>query len=317
MTIERRIKDKAKEIGFDLVGITDLNPSIYQKEYRNSLDRSLNIDIEYLKETEEERLFPGIKFPWARSVVLLGVNYWQGVLPPLKKGELCISRYAMGKDYHIVLSEKLFLLSKFIKEETKTKKTKYYTDTGALLEKELAERAGLGWIGKNTLLITEEFGSWIFLGEILLDIELEKDKKGVNKCLDCEICLTACPSKALREPYSLNIEKCTAFHTVNKKSDLPSWFPTDDNNYIFGCDICQEICPFNAKATMTKTKEFIPDERIINPSIEYLQTLSKDEFNLLFAHTPINWAGRDTFLRNLSAFTKNRSSLQNTSYTCG
>jgi len=304
MNIERKIKEKAGEIGFDLVGITDLNPSIYQKEYRKAIEKGMNRDIVYLRETEDERLFPRVKFPWARSVVVLGVNYWQGFFPPLNKGEVRISRYAMGKDYHNVISEKLFLLSKFIKEETKTKKTKYYTDTGTLLEKELAERAGLGWIGKNTLLITEEFGSWIFLGEILLDIELKKNKKGTNRCQDCEICLTTCPSKALTAPYSLNIEKCTAFHTVNKKNDLPSWFPTDENDYIFGCDICQEVCPFNSTATMTKTKEFIPDERIINPSIEYLQTLSKKEFKLLFAHTPINWAGRDIFLRNLSAFTK-------------
>lgn len=304
MNIERKIKEKAKDIGFDLVGITDLKPSIYQKEYRSSTEKGMNCDIEYLRKTEKERLSPLLKFPWAKSVVVLGVNYWQGFFPPLNKGEVRISRYAMGKDYHIVLSEKLFLLSKFIKEETTTKKIKYYTDTGTLLEKELAQRAGLGWIGKNTLLITEEFGSWIFLGEILIDIALKADKVAENKCMDCEICLTTCPSKALTAPYSLNIEKCTAFHTVNKKNDLPSWFPTDENDYIFGCDICQEVCPFNSSATMTKTKEFIPDERIINPSIEYLEALSKEEFKLLFAHTPINWAGRDVFLRNLRAFTK-------------
>ncbi len=309
MNIETKIKVKAKEIGFDLVGMTDLEPSVYQKEYRSSIEKGINRDIKYLKETEEERLFPRTKFPWARSIVVLGVNYWQGAFPPLRKEEVRISRYALGVDYHIVLSEKLSLLSKFIKEETKTKKIKFYSDTGALLEKELAERAGLGWIGKNTLLITEKFGSWIFLGEMLLDIELEKDKKGVNKCQDCELCLLSCPSKALTAPYSLNIEKCTAFQTVNKKSDLPSWFPTDKNNYIFGCDICQEICPFNSNAKITKTKDLIPEKRIINPSIEYLKTLSKDEFNLLFSHTPINWAGRDVFIRNLKAFTKSRSSL--------
>jgi epoxyqueuosine reductase len=302
MTIERKIKEKAKEFGFDLVGITDLEPSVYQKEYRSSIEKGMNRNIKYLKETEEERLFPGIKFPWAKSVVVLGVNYWQGIFPPLRKEEVRISRYALGKDYHIILAEKLSLLSKFIKEETKTKKIMYYTDTGALLEKELAERAGLGWIGKNTLLITEEFGSWIFLGEILLDITLEKDKKGANKCQECEICLTACPSEALTEPYSLNVEKCTAFHTINKKNDLPSWFPTDENDYIFGCDICQEVCPFNSKAKITKTKDFIPEKRIINPSIEILRSLSNKEFKALFGHTPVDWAGRDILLRNINAF---------------
>ena len=121
MNIERKIKEKAREIGFDLVGMTDLEPSIYQKEYRKAIEKGMNRDIAYLRETEEERLFPRVRFPWAKSVVVLGVNYWQGVFPPLNKGEVRISRYAMGKDYHIVISEKLSLLSKFIKEETRTK----------------------------------------------------------------------------------------------------------------------------------------------------------------------------------------------------
>jgi epoxyqueuosine reductase len=304
MNIEIKIKEKAKEIGFDLVGITDLEPSVYQKEYRSSIEKGLNKDIKYLRETEEERLFPGIKFPWAKSVIVLGINYWQGAFAPLKNEEVSISRYALGVDYHIVLRERLSLLSKFIKEETKTKKINYYTDTGALLEKELAERAGLGWIGKNTLLITENFGSWIFLGEILLDIDLEKDKKVENKCQDCALCLLSCPSKALKAPYSLNVEKCTAFQTIKKKGALPKWFPPDNNNYIFGCDICQEICPYNSNAKITKTKDLIPDKRIINPSIETLQSLSDKEFKDLFGHTPVNWAGRDILLRNINAFAK-------------
>ena len=302
MNTENKIKEKAREVGFDLVGITDLEPSIYQKEYRKSIERYINRGIKYLKETEEERLFPGKKFPWAKSVLVLGLNYWQGSFPPLRKEEVRISRYALGADYHVVLSEKLLLLSKFIKEETKTRKLKYYTDTGAIIEKELAERAGLGWIGKNTLLITEEFGSWIFLGEILLDIELEKDKKGVNKCRDCELCLLSCPSKALSAPYSLNLEKCTAFLTVKKKGPLPPWFPNDQNNYIFGCDICQEVCPFNSNVKTTKIKDFVPEKRIINPSIETLQSLSNKEFKALFGHTPLNWAGQKVLLRNINAF---------------
>jgi epoxyqueuosine reductase len=306
---EIKIKKKAKEIGFDLVGITDLKPSIYQKEYKSSIEKTPNRNIKYLKETEKGRLFPGIRFPWAKSVVVLGINYWQGDFPSPKKGEVRISRYALGKDYHIVLSEKLSLLSKFIKEETKIIKTKYYTDTGPLMEKELAERAGLGWIGKNKLLITEEFGSWVFLGEILVDIELTTDEYAENKCGDCNICLAACPNKALVKPYTLDLEKCSAFQTVKKKGALPSWFPTNNNDYIFGCDICQEVCPFNSNAKITKIKDFMPDKRIINPSLDYLQNLSEDEFNSLFSQTPINWAGRDVFMRNLETFKKSCPTL--------
>jgi epoxyqueuosine reductase len=302
VNLERKIKNKAKEIGFDLVGITTLSPSIYQKEYRSSIERCGYREIGYLKETE--RLFPNEKFPWARSVVVLGINYWQGHFPPPAKGEVCISRYALGKDYHSVLTEKLFLLSKFIKEEIGAEKLQYYTDTGPLLEKELAERAGLGWLGKNTLLITEEFGSWVFLGEILLDIELEADEKMDNKCRDCKICLVSCPSGALLKPYSLDINKCTAYLTIDKRNGLPSWFPSNSNPYIFGCDICQEVCPFNKNAKVTRIKDFLPDEKKINPSVEYLGSLSEEDFKTLFGNTPVNWAGREVLSRNLKAFTK-------------
>jgi epoxyqueuosine reductase len=308
MNIEGKIKNKAKDVGFDLVGITDLEPSIYEKEYKSSMQKSMYRGIEYLMETEEERLYPKVKFSWARSIIVLGINYWQGDFYPPDEGEIRISRYAIGKDYHGVVSEKLFLLSKFIEEETGAKEIKYYTDTGTLLEKELAQRAGLGWIGKNTVLITEEFGSWVFLGEILLDIELKTDEKTDNKCGDCKICLGSCPSDALARPYSLNIEKCTAYHTVNKKNGLPPWFPSPLNNYIFGCDICQEVCPFNRNAKVTKTKDFI-DERKINPSIRYLESLSEEDFESLFGNTSIGWAGKDVLLRNLKAFRKQKAFL--------
>jgi epoxyqueuosine reductase len=307
VNIEIKIKNEAKKIGFDLVGITDLEPSIYQKEYRNSVQKDTYGGFEYLRETEEKRLFPKVRFPWAKSVIVLGLNYWQGIFPPPGRGEVSISRYALGRDYHSVIAEKLFLLSKFIEAETKAKKIEYYTDTGPFLEKEFAQRAGLGWIGKNTVLITEEFGSWVFLGEILLDIELKFDKKKDNKCEDCDICVSSCPSNALIRPYSLNAEKCAAYHTVNKKKGLPSWFPSPSNEYIFGCDICQEVCPFNSNAKATRTRDFMPEERKINPSIRYLESLSEEDFEILFGNTSIGWVGRIVLFRNLEAFKRRKN----------
>lgn len=307
MSIEEKIKNKAKDIGFDLVGIAGLNSSVYREEFRDWIEKGMNSEMEYLRRTREARLHPKSKFPWAKSVVVLGINYWQGNFPEPEEGKVRISRYALGKDYHGVMPEKLSQLSQFIKKETKAKKLKYYTDTGSLLEKELAQRAGLGWIGKNTLLITEEFGSWVFLGEILLDIELKVDRKAKNRCGDCEACLNSCPTGALVEPYSLDTRECIAYHTVENGDTLPSWFPPPETPYIFGCDICQEACPFNKKAKVTKTKEFLPDKRRINPSIQYLESLSKEEFKELFGETPVNWAGREIFLRNLKAFSRKNS----------
>ncbi|MEA1913211.1 MAG: tRNA epoxyqueuosine(34) reductase QueG [candidate division WOR-3 bacterium] len=301
MDTKKAIKKKAREIGFDLVGVTNLKPSIYQEEYIKWIEEGMHADMVYLERRKEQRLIPHSRFPWAKSVIVLGVNYWQGPLPKPKKVGICISRYALGRDYHYVLSKMLFDLSNFIKSRTEVKRIKYYTDTGSLLEKELAQRAGLGWTGKNTLLITEEFGSWIFLGEIIVDIELEVDKPKENKCGNCKICLDSCPSSALVEPFRLNTNRCTAYQTVENLGKLPEWFPSPGNLFIFGCDICQEVCPFNKNAKMTEIEDFIPNKLLINPSTSNLLRLKDKEFEKIFSKTPIGWRGRKIFMRNLKS----------------
>jgi len=300
------IKEKAREIGFDLVGITDLSPSKYKKAYEKWLLEGMHADMNYLELTKEVRQSPLLRFNWTKSIVMVGLNYYQGPLPNLKEEGIRISRYAMGRDYHYVLTEKLLELSTFILSTTETKQIKYYTDTGPLLEKELAQRAGIGWIGKNTLLITEEFGSWVFLGEVLLDIELEPDSPANDRCGRCEICLYSCPSNALISPYHLNTNLCTAYQTVENIGKLPGWFPSPGNPYIFGCDICQEVCPFNKDVKTTVIKDFLPEERLMNPDIDYLGELSQDEFKHIFKNTPIEWVGKDAFMRNIKAFQRKK-----------
>ena len=304
MDTKTLIKEKAREIGFDLVGITVLAPSKYREMYENWLKHGMHADMDYLKRTNEVRLSPLLKFSWAKSIVMVGVNYYQGPLPDLKKGEVRISRYAIARDYHLVLSEMLKELSFFITSKTKSRRTKYYTDTGPIMEKELAERAGLGWIGKNTLLITEEFGSWVFLGEILLDIILKPDKASIDRCGDCKLCLDSCPTNAIIKPHCLNANLCTSYQTTENQRDLPDWFPSIGNPFIFGCDICQEVCPFNRNAKITNIKDFLPQKPLINPNIEYLGRLSRDKFKSIFRETPTEWTGWDIFTRNIRAFSK-------------
>ncbi|MCK4526984.1 tRNA epoxyqueuosine(34) reductase QueG [candidate division WOR-3 bacterium] len=296
------IKEKAREIGFDLVGVTNLSPSVYQEEYMDYLKKGMNADMYYLKKTAGKRLDPQENFQWAKSVVVVGLNYYQGLFPDPREGEVCISRYAMGRDYHYVLSEMLKNLSEFSLSQTKAKRAKYYTDTGPLLEKELAERAGLGWTGKNTLLITERFGSWVFLGELLLDIELEPDPPLIDRCGDCHLCLTTCPNEALISPYRLDSTRCTAYLTVENHGELPDWFPLADNPYIFGCDICQDVCPFNEDIEVTKIDDFIGMDWLINPDIKWLRGIKDEQFEQIFKQTPIGWAGKDVFMRNIKAF---------------
>lgn len=304
MDIKSKIKEKAIEIGFDLIGFTDLSPSIYKSEYEEWIQRGMHSDMDFLVKTKEVRLYPLSRFTWAKSIIIVGINYYPGEIPLPKDGQLLISRYAMGKDYHYIINNKLYELANFIIKTTKSKRNKYYTDTGPILEKELAQRAGLGWIGKNTLLITEAFGSWVFLGEILLDIEIEPDLPEKNKCEDCNLCIESCPSQALISSYTLNTSICTAYHTVENKGNLPDWFPSNGNRYIFGCDICQEVCPFNKNIKLTKLMDFLPKEKLINPQIEWLSGLKKDEFSLAFKNTPVQWLGYNLFMRNINTFKK-------------
>jgi len=306
MNIKSMIKEKAKDIGFDLVGVTDLSPSKYKKEYENWLLKGMHADMDYLVKTKMIRLSPLLRYRWAKSILMVGMNYYPGQPLNSKKDKILISRYATGRDYHVVLNEKLFELSNFIISTTGVRQTKYYTDTGPLLEKELAQRAGLGWIGKNTILITEEFGSWIFLGEILLDIEVEPDEPGKDRCEDCDLCSKYCPSQALIPSYILNNNLCTAFHTVMNKGKLPDWFPSSGNPYIFGCDICQEVCPFNRDVKRTKISDFLPREKLVNPDIQWLSGLKEEEFKHNFKNTPVEWSGFDIFMRNVNAFLKKK-----------
>jgi len=300
------IKEKAREIGFDLIGVTDLSPSKHKKAYEDWLLMGMHAEMDYLVKTKRVRQSPLLVFTWTKSIIILGVNYNQGPLRDNKEGRLHISRYALGRDYHYVLTGKLLELSDYILSATEVKKTQFYTDTGPLLEKELAQRAGLGWIGKNTLLITEEFGSWIFLGEILLDIEIEPDLPADDRCGECDKCLKSCPSNAIVSPYCLNTNLCTSYHTIENRGKLPDWFPSPDNTYIFGCDICQEVCPFNVDAKITRLGDFLPKEWLLNPDIEFLRGLSKDRFKTIFKDTPIERVGQGIFLRNICAFQKEK-----------
>jgi len=304
MDIKSKIKEKAIEIGFDLIGFADLSPSIYKSEYEEWIQRGFHSDMDFLVRTKEVRLSPLSRFKWAKSIIIAGINYYPGEIPLPQEGQLLISRYAMGKDYHYIINNKLYKLANFINKTTKSKRNKYYTDTGPIFEKELAQRAGLGWIGKNTLLITEEFGSWVFLGEILLDIEIEPDLPEKNKCEDCNLCVESCPSQALITSNTLNTNICTAYHTVENKGNLPDWFPSNGNRYIFGCDICQEVCPFNKNTKLTKLKDFLPKEKFINPQIEWFSGLGKEEFWLIFKNTPVQWLGYNLFMRNIHTFKK-------------
>lgn len=299
--LTHKIKQKAIELGFSKVGIAKAEKLLDEAErLRRWLERKYHADMFWLENNFEKRINPENILPDAKSIIVVGLNYFQKI-PPAKKEQGKISIYALGKDYHIVLKSKLENLLNFIKEICPDVSAKIYVDTGPVMEKVWAVRAGLGWIGKHTNLITKEFGSWIFLGVLICDLELEYDEPMADFCGKCTRCINACPTSAIVEPYVLDSNKCISYWTIEFKGEnFPEGIKKKFGNLIFGCDICQEVCPWNIKFQKeTTVEEFKAFEHNINPDLFKLSNLTVDEFNLLYKFSPIKRAKFFGFMRNV------------------
>lgn len=299
--LTQKIKQKAIEIGFSKVGIAKVE-KLNDEAVRLSqwLNKGFNADMFWLERTFEKRVDPRNILPEAKSIISVALNYFQKISKP-KNEQGKISVYAVGKDYHMVLNSKLEELLNFIRALAPDIKAKIYVDSGPVMEKVWASRAGLGWIGKHTNLITKEFGSWVFLGEIICDLELEYDEPMADLCGKCTRCIEACPTNAISEPYVLNSNKCISYWTIEYKGEsFPDDLKRSFGNLIFGCDICQEVCPWNLKFQKETTiDEFKAFDYNINPNLMELAKLKKDEFKLLYKQSPIKRAKFKGFMRNV------------------
>ena len=303
MFLTEEIKRKALEIGFSKVGITDTQPFSFeiQKRYNEWLNKGFHSGMSYLSRDIIKRLNPSMIFKGAKSIISVAMNYYPGWIAGSTDSDMgFISRYALGYDYHRIITKKLQQLFDYIKRETNGKANgKIFCDTGPLLEKMIAERAGLGWIGKNGALVTKEFGSWVFLGEIVLDIELKYDLPAKNLCSDCNLCIKACPTGAIFEPGVIDTSKCISYLTIENRGEIPIELRERIGNKVFGCDTCQEVCPFNNNAI--KTEEFFlrPQKDLLSPPLEKLFTLAYESFEEQFRDSAIKRAKRMGFLRNI------------------
>jgi epoxyqueuosine reductase len=247
-SVSVKIKRFAHEVGFDKVGITKATPLETEADHLFQwLEKGYHGEMSWMERWKEKRVDPSQLLPGARSVVAVALNYFT----PHKHDELPdsgkISRYAWGDDYHDVLKEKLYELLSLIKTELPFANGKVCVDTAPMMDKVWAIHAGLGWIGKSSNLITTDHGSWVFLGEIILDVELEHDTNVVaDHCGSCTACIDACPTDAITEPYIVDSRKCISYATIELKDEkLPAEFDNKLNGWIYGCDICQDICPWN------------------------------------------------------------------------
>ncbi len=290
-------------MGFELVGILPLAPPPHEGSFAQWLRRGLGGEMGYLKRTEELRRDPRKLVPWAVSVISLAMNYYAPFIRKTEPGGVkgWISRYAWGDDYHDLFKEKLeSLLIKIREISPEAIEGRVFVDSGPVLERELAGVAGLGWIGKNTHLISPRRGSWLFLGELFLSLELSYDRRIRDRCGRCDLCLKACPTGAFLGPYMLDARRCISYLTIELKGAMPSFLRGLVGNHIFGCDICQEVCPYNTNAIPTGERGFYPGAGLFAPDLIPLLSLSEEDFRRCFRGSPILRAKRRGFLRNVA-----------------
>lgn len=238
------VKQKARELGFDLVGIAAATPSIYGGYLRQWLDSGNAGEMGYLSGRFEQRTDPAAYFPDVASVICVGLNIYVPLEQP-PPGHGRIARYALGDDYHELIKSRLHGLADWIREVAPDAQTRCCVDTAPVMEKELAARAGVGWLGKNTCVINEKIGSWILLGEVMTTLSLETDEPAVDRCGSCRRCIDACPTEAITGPYQLDARRCISYLTIEHRGEIDPGLSGKFGNWMYGCDICQDVCPWN------------------------------------------------------------------------
>lgn len=300
------VRQLARDCGFDLAGVLPAREVADFPRYRSWADRGLAADMRYLTDRRGDlRHHPGELLPGARSVICVGLVY-NGPEPRSTEfsapERAWISRYAWGEDYHDVLREKLELLALKMLEK-QAMQYRAFVDTAPLPERSLAREAGLGWLGKNTCLISQQLGSWFFLGELLTTLELEPDTPPASdRCGTCTRCIDACPTTAIVPSpsgrFEVDARRCISYFTIELRGTIPEEHRPAIGNNIFGCDICQDVCPWNRKAAVTREPRFAPRE--FAPPLERMAALSEAEFRALFGKTPVSRAKYSGFLRNVA-----------------
>ncbi len=298
--LTRRIHAEARRLGFDAVGCAPVEP-VPADNLDEWLERGYQGEMGYMGRNREKRLDPDLILEGARSVLAVALNYRHDYSLPYKDpGKAVISRYASGDDYHDVLWKRLDRLLRFIRETAPGSDGRFYVDTGPVLEKTWAARSGLGWLGKHGNLLSRQAGSWFFLGEIILNVELEYDEPVPDHCGSCTRCIEACPTQAIREPYVVDSRRCISYLTIELRGDIPEEHRENMGNLVYGCDICQDVCPWNSKAPLSQVEELAPRPSNRAPELRELAGLSQAGFSRTFAKSAVKRTKRRGLLRNVA-----------------
>jgi epoxyqueuosine reductase len=312
--LTRRIKAQACKLGFDLVGVTPLAASDYGDYYEGWLAQGYAGEMAYLSRPDAiaKRRDPRRVLPEARSVVVVALNYYQGETKSLADGlRGRVARYAWGDDYHDLMGVRLDELAAWIESQVgHAVAHRRYVDTGPLLERELAVRAGLGWFGKNTMLINPQLGSWLLLGELLLDLELNYDPSfTADHCGACTRCIQACPTACILPDRTLDASRCISYLTIEYRgAEFPADLRPLVGDWVFGCDVCQEVCPWNRFAHPTDEPAFQPRPALPRPGLSELLEMDDETFRRRFQGSPVKRAKLQGLQRNAAAALENQTS---------
>jgi epoxyqueuosine reductase len=303
------IKQRARAIGFDLVGL--VRAEALEPERRRLLEwlsLGYHADMKWMARDPETRVDPRKLFPQARSVVVVALNYYTPYQHSENSQTGKVSRYAWGEDYHEVVASKLRMLLAWIKEQIPDAEGKICVDIQPLMDKAWAVRAGLGWIGKHSNLITQRFGSWVFIGELLLNLELDYDTEQVeDHCGTCTLCVDACPTAAISEPYVVDSNKCISYATIESRApDMPDELADKLDSWLYGCDICQDVCPWNRFEETTNESRFNPRIGNVNASLSEIEELTPETYAERFRGSAMKRAKLAGLQRNARALIQHR-----------
>ena len=296
------LAQQASALGFDCIGVTDPDAiADTGKHFREFLARGGHGDMDWLAAQPERRTDPRVLWGGVRSIIMVGVNYGpdENPLEILKqRARGAISAYAQGDDYHDVIKKRLKALARWLVATTGDE-VKVFVDTAAVMEKPLAQAAGLGWQGKHTNLVSREFGSWLFLGAIFTASELPRDEADADRCGSCRACQDICPTAAFPAPYKLDARRCISYLTIENKGPIPLEFRKAIGNRIYGCDDCLAVCPWNKFAQTGREAKLAARAELRAPSLADLVRLDDAAFRALFTKSPVKRIGRDRFVRNV------------------
>jgi len=296
------IKRKAGDLGFSSCGISKTRfLKEEKKKFENWLNNGYQGSMSYLNKNFDKRLDPRKLVHGSKSVISLTYNYY----PPkklVKKNNFIISKYAYGKDYHRILKKKLRKLFFFIKENIGNVEGRVFVDSAPVHERAWAKLSGLGWIGKNSLLINKNMGSYFFIAEIISDLDLEYDSPVSDMCGKCTRCIDACPTDAITKAQVIDAQKCISYLTIENKKEIPKELQKNMNGYIFGCDICQEVCPWNKFSTPHNEESFLPNKEIKKYRKKDWIELTEETFNVIFKGSAVKRAKYSGLKRNIKTY---------------